>query len=299
MNVTDIKKRQNEEVACWLEPVKELTPNTVITLEKWLTALVKVDGVTKILMKEKATVYSLLNPGKTTKTFFGNRPYADSEICVIDQSSEFTAEWGLAGADAIPYTDVELGNVDCKLVAFGTYYYKIQNFVNFRNAIPFGTTGKITRDDIREYLRAETTDIIKTVLTSALGASNLKKCRENISAYTEEILERINKRLDSKGLAVYNFVITKLDYDPAHAHIRSAIDAKKINVVAAGLDNKAEQEYVKTEEMKAKNVVVPIMNAAARANNDRDRTTVVCPRCGEENKRGANYCLKCGEKLTK
>ncbi len=88
MNVTDIKKRQNEEVACWLEPVKELTPNTVITLEKGLTALVKVDGVTKILMKEKATVYSLLNPGKTTKTFFGNRPYADSEICVIDQSSE-------------------------------------------------------------------------------------------------------------------------------------------------------------------------------------------------------------------
>lgn len=51
--------------------------------------------------------------------------------------------------------------------------------------------------------------------------------------------------------------------------------------------------------MKAKNVVVPIMNAAARANYDRDRTTVVCPRCGEENKRGANYCLKCGEKLTK
>ncbi len=157
MNVIEIRKRSSEEVACWKVDAAKLTPNTVIELESGLMAMLKVDGVLKMLSRSKATVFSVFNPGKEKKMLGGNKPYDKAEIVALDLSSEFTAEWGLAGEMAVPCFDKEL-NIPATAVAFGEYAYKIENQYDFLNAFSFDEEGEIKRESIREFLRTETAE---------------------------------------------------------------------------------------------------------------------------------------------
>ena len=231
MSTIEIKKRSSEELACWRVdlPEKSVTPNTVIENSANLTLLVKVDGKSKICAKSSFTVHSLYTPGKTTKLFGGNKPYESVEIIAIDQSSEFEAEWGIAGPNAIPSHDAE-NDVDCKVVAFGKYFYKIEDYYSFFNTLPFDSKGRISRDSIREYLRGETTGIIKSYLSSALAGADLRSCQSMLGTYSEAMKREINKHLELKGLTVYNLVIDRLAYDVRHESVRGAMDEARLNV---------------------------------------------------------------------
>ncbi len=301
MSNLEVKKRTSEDVVCRKVPA-ELTPNTLVTADSGLTLFVDVDGQHKVTMKTSFTVYELLNPGKKNKLIGGNKEYKDAVIYALDQSSEFDAEWALAGPYAIPCHDDEL-DVDCNAVAFGRYYYRVESFFDFLNA--FGKNEEITRDDIRELLRGETTGIINAVLGAGVSQYGVKACRDHLGEYADELKEKINKRLISKGLTVYNLVIEKLDYDMRHREIRTGIGELKVDVKAKKIRNEGERDDIKTRAEEANTVLIPIMNAAnginekqqAAKREERARREKYCPRCGEANDISANYCYKCGEKL--
>lgn len=308
METLKIQKRAAQEIACWKVAVDQLTPNTVISVDPGITAVLKIDGATKIMTGADKVVNSLMNPGKGTKLFGGNKPYANVEVYAVDQSSEFFAEWGLAGNMAIPSYDYD-NDLNCNVVAFGEYFYKVENFVNFIGTFSF-ENGVVTRDDIREFLRAETAGVIKGFLTSELSAYGLRECQTKLPSFSEDIKEMINKHLDSKGLVVYNFVILKLSYDPKHLAKIGVIDDAKLDVRVKQINNMGRKDDISVRKddvdvdislIKAKGEAgrggAPAAPAAPVTPADNGRV-IICPRCGERNV-NSNYCSKCGEKLNK
>lgn len=300
----EIKKRNFEELVCWKICGEDIAPNTVLESENGITLLVNADGKSKVCMKNSTTVFGLFNPGKTTKLIGGSKPYESCEICAIDQTSEFDAEWGLGGVNAIPCQDKEYG-VDCSAVAYGNYYYKVDDFFNFYNSVPFGNNGELTKGDIREFLRSETTGIIKNYLASELMKKGVKTCQANISLYSAEIMEEINKHLESKGITVYNFVILKLDYEPRYKAQRAAINDTKMFVNLKKVANDGSRDDISVESEKTSKVIVPLVRAVNdiehknKEKTDSGNEYVFCSRCGEKNNKPSNFCYKCGEKLNK
>ena len=305
VNSIEIKKRSSEEVACWKVHVDELTPNTMITCEPGVTALLKIDGQTKLLAGNEGgkLANSLMNPGKGAKLIGGNKAYDSVEIYAIDQSTEFFAEWGLAGNMAIPAYDPD-NDVDCNVVAFGEYFYKVGNFASFIGTFPF-EGGVVTRDAIREFLRAETAGIIKSYLTGKLSAFGLRACQTRLTDMNESIRDAINKHLDSKGLTVYNFVILKLSYDPKHEAALKAIKDAKLDVKVKQITNVGRKDDISVRKddvdvdislIKAKGDAARGTNSNNNNNNNNEGNVIFCSRCGERNV-NSNYCCKCGEKL--
>ena len=306
MNTIEIKRRNSEEVACWRVDVQNVTPNTVISAAPGLTLMVTVDGVTKIQMGGSSTVHGLLNPGKKNKLFGGDKPYGKVEIFAVDQASEYSAEWALAGPSAIPCKDPDY-NVDCTAIATGEYYYKIANFVNFFNTIPMNDKGEITRDFVREYLRSETLGILKAYVTSKINQYGLEECQANLSTFVEDLVEKINKHLEFKGMSVYNLSIMKLSYDLNHIAARKKIDSAKLDVAKTKIVNDGRLDDVKVDKahreldvdyIKAMKGHFDDEPRKRRRDDDDDEGFVICPRCGEKNAK-SNYCKKCGEKLGK
>lgn len=306
-NTIEIKKRSSEEVACWKVAAEQVTPNTVVSAEQGVTVVLKINGQMKFIMGSEGAkvVNSLFNPGKGAKLFGGNKPYENVEIYAIDQTSEFFAEWGLAGNMAIPSYDHE-NDVHCNVVAFGEYFYKIENFANFIGTFSFDN-GVVTRDDIREFLRAETAGVIKSYLTTKLNAYGLRKCQTMLEDFAEDLKDTINKHLDAKGLTVYNLVVLKLSYDPKHQSVIGIIDNAKLDVRVRQIRNVGDRDDL-TVVRDAADIDIAIIRAEQGTdvntnnnngnNNNSQGHVIVCPRCGERNV-NSNYCSKCGEKLVK
>lgn len=302
MSTIEINKRSSEEIACWKLDPMEVTPNTTITVQQGVTAVIKINGVTKLLVGGSTLVNSLLNPGKGAKLFGGNKPYESVEIFAVDQSTEFFAEWGLAGNMAVPCYDEE-NDVHANAVAFGEYRYRIDNFVNFIGSMTFDKDNSITRSEIREFLRATSAGVIKSYLSAALAENSIRECQANVGEISADIKDAINKVLDSKGLTVYDFVILKISYDKNHEAVIGKIDNAKIGVKVKKIENDGSLDDVKVAKA-ASEVDIGIINAL---NNKPQQPKVVaasevrvvyCSRCGEKNE-GGNYCSKCGEKLHK
>ena len=297
----EIRKRSSEDIACWKINEANITPNSEIETAGGVTVFLRVNGEMGVHSNGTATVYSILNPGKKTKLFGGNKAYEKVELYAIDQSSEFNAEWGLAGDMAIPCVDKELG-VDCTAVAFGNYYYKIENYANFINALPFNKKGEISRSEIREFLRNETAGVIKAYLASQITGKDIKSCQADLADYCEELKEKINRQLYSKGLTVYTFVISKLGYDPSHEAVRKTFDGTKLGVKLNKIENVGRMDDIAVERARA-DIALDFIKAEKGGNNNAETKEatpayVYCSRCGEKNE-GANYCKKCGEKLNK
>ena len=298
MNTIEINKRSSEEVACWKVEPAQLTPNTTITVQKGVTAVIKVNGTTKLLTGGSALANSLLNPGKGAKMFGGNKPYESVEIYAIDQSTEFFAEWGLAGNMAIPCYDAD-NDVHATAVAFGEYRYRIDNFVSFIGSMAFDKDNVITRSEIREFLRATAAGVIKSNLSAALAAGSVRDCQANVGEIAKDIKDAINKALDAKGLTVYDFVILKVSYDKDHEANISKIDKTKIDVKIKKIENDGKLDDAKVSQANA-DVSIGLINALnnGKDKKDDDKITIYCSRCGHKNE-GGNYCAKCGQKLVK
>lgn len=304
-NIIEIKKR-GSEIACWKVEAEAVTPNTVVSMDNGLTALIKINGETLLLMGNEGdkTINSLLHPGKNTKLFGGNKPYENVEIFAIDQSTEFFAEWGLAGNMAIPAFDPD-NDVECNVVAFGKYFYKVGSFTNFVNSFTM-ENGVITREAIREFLRAETAGIIKSYLSGKLTSFGLRTCQTKLPDIQSALTDYINKSLDSKGLTLYNLVILKLSYDPKHEAAIAAIKDAKLDVRVKQITNVGRRDdiSVRKDDVDVDISLIRAKGDAARgASHDNNNGTqgggnvIFCPRCGERNV-DSNYCCKCGEKLS-
>ena len=300
MSIIEINKRSSEEIACWKLDAVEVTPNTTITVQQGITAVIKIDGVTKLLVGGSKLVNSLLNPGKGAKLFGGNKPYGSVEIYAIDQTSEFFAEWGLAGNMAIPCYDEE-NDVHATAVAFGEYHYKIDNFVNFIGSMSFDKNNEITRSEIREFLRATSAGVIKSYLSAALAEASLRECQANVGEIARDIKDAINKALDAKGLTVYDFVILKLSYDKAHEAALGVIDGVKLGVKVKKIGNEGRLDDVKVDKAASEveiGLILANKGAAPAQEAPKEKEIIFCSRCGHKNE-GGNYCAKCGEKLKK
>ena len=304
MNKIQITKKNAKDVACWRVDAKEVTPNTQIETDGKLTVVVRAGEKFGVQFKPVATVYSLLEPGKTTKMFGGNKPYDKIEIYAVDQSSEFNAEWGLAGEQAIPCVDKEFG-IDTKAVAFGNYFYKIENYNHFISVLPFDAKGEITREVVREFLRAETSGIIKGYLSAEISGKDLRACQGNLAQYSEELKEKLNRKLYSKGITLYNFVITKLSYEPQHEAKRKMLGDVKMNVVINHVGNKGRLDDLEVDRKQA-DIDIDYIKALKTPQEEKQaapqaaaREFVFCSRCGEKNVATNNYCNRCGEKLLK
>lgn len=299
-NVIEIKNRSNEEIECWKVDVK-LTPNTVIETDGKVTVLVKVDGKYRVQTQTSATVFGLFNPGKTNKMFGGNKEYEKSEMYVVDQSSEYVAEWALVKQNALKTIDPDF-DVEASVITTGEYRYKIVNFYNFVSTLPLNDAGEISRDEIREYLRQETTGIIKNKLAPLLLGTTLNDCMSNLAKYSEKIKKEINVILDSKGIELETFNVNKIIYTPEHEKYREELKKAKVDNVIGAVKNDGRRDDISVDKEQA--LVDNIRKSGVVKEGDKpkekeeEKAWIVCPRCGEKNQ-GVNYCGKCGEKLTK
>ncbi len=291
----EIGKRTGESLACWRVNADAVAPNTVLAPADGILLVVKVGGVSKIKSGTPVTVFGLFNPGKEKKLLGGNKPYGDCEIYAIDQSSSFSAEWGLGGPTAMPCRDPDL-NAECKAVAFGEYGYKIENFVAFINSVPF-RGDVISRDDIREYLRGETTPVIRSVLAGPVMQKGVEACAANLGALSSRALDEINARLNPKGIRVESFSISRIDYDGEHRAMRERLNDTRIRNAIRKEENAGKRDDIGVEAMEVNEVKVPLIDAMNGNSPREKRETVVCPRCSERNDGSANYCRKCGAKL--
>lgn len=300
MEKLEIRRRSNEEIACWKVDSKGVAPNTELALDNGIVALIRVDEVTKTVFNGKQTVFSLYNPGKKTKLIGGKKAYENCEIIAVDMASELSAEWGLCKGMAIPCRDDELG-VECEAVAFGEYYYKVDDFYAFVNSLPLDINNELTRDEIREFLRNQTAGIVKGYLSGKLMSKDLKVCQGEIFGYAEDLKKQLNKTFASKGLSVQTFTIERLDYSPEHKMARNALNNTKIGVGINRVANTGRLDDIKVTDAEA-DIAVKLMNAQANANraanlnNHSNGVSVACPRCGQLNT-NVNYCEKCGEKF--
>lgn len=301
-NKITVLSRAKEEVVCWKEVYTDATPNTELEVGKGLTLIVNIDGQRKLCFKT-TTLHGLLNPGKTTKLFGGNKPYDKVTIYAIDQTSEFSAEWGLGGPNAIACKDKEY-DVDCTAVAYGKYFYKVENFFDFTASIFTEDQDKITRDELREFLRDATTGLIKSCLAANIAKFGVEESRANAAKISEELRTSINASVASKGITVYNFSIVNLDYDEKHKADRNAISRAKMDGNITRVKNDTLRDDIDVMAAKVNRVDTPLIYAEQGIVGSSQASAapvqiVVCPRCGEKNDSKVNYCSRCGEKLGK
>ena len=295
-----VKKRAAEEMACWKVSAEGVCPNTIVEMDRGLTLLLTIDGKNLMTAKNSFVVNSLLNPGKSAKLFGGKKPYASCEIYAIDISSEFKSEWGLAGPTAIPCYDAEF-EVEAKAVCFGEYYYNIDDFYAFTSALSLGEKNEISRNDVREFLRAQTAAVAKSFLTSKIAGKDIKECQGKLSEYSSDILDQLNKNFDSKGITVHSFIVASLDFEPAHKVYREKLKETKIGVKIKSVENEGRRDDISVDKEKSEidiGIIKAINGTDGEASKSSGKKTR-CPRCGEENESGVNYCSRCGEKLTK
>ncbi len=304
MEKITIKKRDN--IACWKVPCEGAYPNTVIETDDGVTLVIYVDNDRKITSKRSVTLNSLVNPGKDNKLIGGKKPYKSCEIYAIDMGTEFKSEWGFAGPSAVNCYDPDL-DVEAKAVCFGEYFYVIDDFFSFVRALPMGDKEELTKNDVREFLRSVTTGIARTYIASKLAGRSVNDCQSFMSQYAEDIKENLNKQFDSKGITVNSFVISSLDYEPAHKVNREALKGAKIGVKIKGIVNEGRRDDISVAK-EASEIGVGIIKAMkdnekddgnSRSNKEKKETKVFCSRCGESNNSDSNYCKKCGEKLRK
>ena len=305
MEKLEIKKRtkmvdyEELSLACWKVDCKGVAPNTEIVLDTGMVALVRVGNTTKIMTHGTATVFSLLNPGKKTKLIGGKKAYDDCRIIAIDTTTDFTTQWGIAKNDAIIGFDEELG-IECKIVANGTYSYKIEDFYAFASFLPVDEKVEISEAEVREILRAQTFGITSSYLSSQVSGKTLSECRAELSKYNESLKKALNNAVDSKGMTVTNVSCT-LRYSPDHEAARATYNGVKAGVSINKVANEGRLDDIKVTDAEA-DIAVKLMNAQANANRAANQNhqpagvSVACPRCGQLNT-NTNYCEKCGEKF--
>ena len=137
---------------------------------------------------------------------------------------------------------------------------------------------------------------------------DIRSCQAKLADYCEDLKEKINRKLYTKGVTVYNFVISKLSYEPQHEAKRKALGDAKINVAINHVGNAGKLDdldvvrkaadididYIKANKAPGE----PVEPRAPRGPVNSGEY-VFCSRCGERNVKGTNYCGKCGEKLNK
>ena len=294
-----IKKRSGEELAYWKVECEGAYPNTIVETDMGITTVVKVDGENKITMQRKFTLNSLFNPGHNTKLIGGKKPYKSIEIYAIDMSSEFNCEWGLAGCSALPCFDAEFG-VDAKAVCFGEFFYSIDDFFSFLAWLPMGDKEAVSRDDIREFLRSQTSGIVQNHLAALVANKDIKVCQSKIASVANDIKQELNKVFESKGITVSSFNVSSLDYDPAHKANRATLNAAKMGVKDKSVINEGRRDDITVDKAKSE-VDIDYINAinGGKIGETKETAKVRCSRCGELNEQGINYCYKCGESLNK
>ena len=303
MNTLEITKRAADKmkaIACWRIQAEGAAPNTVIDNASGLTLVIKLDGQPMVPTTAKSfTLFSLTNPGKTTKLIGGTKPYSSVEIVAIDQNTEFIAEWGFGGPTAIRVIDRKLGGVECSVVAHGFYHYGVTDFYSFFKTIPFNEAGEITRAAVRDFLREEVDGIIQSTLSAELALADLDVCRARKVEYSRDIVYGMNKRLESKGLTINSFEFKHLEYDPAHLEVRKSFDTAKLDVERTKITNVGKRDDISVQDAAA-DVQVKLIDAHGRAGKAIDKEiptdTIFCPRCGTKNS-DARFCKKCGETI--
>ena len=305
MKTLEITKRASDKmnaVACWRVNAEGATPNTEVVNENGFTLNVRIDNVSKRTSSKLFTLNELLNPGKKTKLFGGNKPYGSVEIIVADQDSDFNAEWGFGGPTAIKAIDRELGGIACTIRAYGEYHFRITSYYDFMRSLSNSTiseNGEITRAAIRDHLRSECVDIIKNNLSAVLAAQDLIICQAHKTEYCEDIKEQLSEHLKSRGVEVISVVITGMEYDDEHQNLRNQRDKAKAGVIIGKIENEGKKDDISVQDAAA-DIQVKLIDARGRAGKNADKEipidVVFCPRCGTKNE-DSRFCKKCGEKL--
>ena len=309
-------------VVCWKLDCKGAYPNTEVVLEKGLTVLAKINGESKLLAKEKAFLNSLVNPGKGAKLIGGKKPYESCEMFVFDQTTEFSSEWGLAGENALACKDYDFGEeigegkragIDCSAVATGSFYYKIENFFSFSNAMTFNSLGEISRDDVREELRAEICAVAKAYLAKELITKGVAGCQEKLPQLAEEIKREISQIFAQKGIVVDNLIIDQIEYSREHLAVRKELSDRYVDERIIGVGNKLAKDRIDLEAKRVSEVITTMMDAQSRQfaaeqgvlseksivkdTKQIEEKKKYCTKCGEKLDLDVNFCPKCGEKL--
>ena len=296
-----VKKRDN--IACWKVDCDGVYPNTVLNLADGITLVIKQGGKTVVCAKSNVTLCSLFIPGKKSLFFGGKKPYDGCEVYAIDTTSDFKSEWGLAGGNAIKCKDPDF-DVDANAIARGSYHYTIKDYFAFISAFSFDKQSSYTRENVRDYFRDRTVNVVAPFLSSKVS-QGVDYANSHKSEYVEEISYLLNRDLAASGLQVATFGIDTIDYEPAHLVHRETLKKAKIGVTIKGVVNDGRRDDISVDK-EASEIDIGLINALkgnggapSNKNSEKPAKKITCSRCGTENDASVNYCSRCGEKLHK
>lgn len=291
--IVKIEKQNIEEIVAWKVDATGVAPKTKILIkDPGLIAVVKIDGKTRVAKSGETDLYKLF--GKP-QFGHGKDPYEDIVIYAVNQANEFTAEWGLAGPNALPCFDPDL-HIDAKAMVIGTYTYTVSDYYAFVNSV-VDEDGYVRRSSLREKLRSRVAGAARAVIAGELARSGVAKCQTMYGVLCEDLVQRFNNELGGIGLTVTAVNIINLDYTPDHKAEREKMNAAKSGVVIKKIENegKLDDAAVLKAHNEAEAVLIYAQAKADQAKNG--GKMIVCPRCKELNNANANYCSKCHEQL--
>ena len=300
MEKLTVKKRDN--IVCWKVDAEGACPNTLIDIDAGITLLIKADGKSNVCAKSGITLHSLFNPGKTSKLFGGKKAYGSCDIYAVNTTSDFKCEWALAAGKAMNCKDPEF-DCEAKAIARGTYMHRIKDYFRFVSNFSFEARVDITRENAREYFRTEAENVISPYLAPKVMANGVEGVQSHIGEYTEDIKYHLNRHLAERGVEVISFAVDAIDYEPAHKIHREELKKAKIGVTIKGVVNDGRRDDISVDKEASEIEIglIKAMNGGGNAKKSEGdaKPQIICPRCGELNNAGVNYCSRCGEKLGK
>lgn len=297
-----VKKRDG--IVCWKVNTDGAYPNTVIELDRGLSLIIRVGTDSTVCSKSGVSIFSLLTLGKKSKLFGGKKPYDNCEIYAVDTSSDFQCEWALAGGKAMHCKDPEF-DVEAKAIARGTFQHRIQDYFKFLSNFSFESRVDVTREDTREFFRNEVTNVASAYLAPKLMEKGVEGTQAHIGSYVEDLRYILNRRLAECGTTVLSLGIDAIEYEPGHMIHREELKRAKIGVTIKGVVNEGRRDDISVDK-EASEIDIGLINAMNGNGGGKEKkpggeakAKILCTRCGEPNNAGANYCIRCGEKLGK
>ena len=231
-----------------------------------------------------------------------------AEIYYVNTKQFIGQKWGTQ--NPIMMRDEEFGNV--RIRGFGVYSFRVIDPKIFMREI-FGTNAVYTTSDVCEQIKPMLiqgiTDAIAEAKISALDlAANYKE-------FSKTVMETCKSEMAEYGLDLTKFIIENISLPE---EVEQTLDERtKLGVLEDKMGTYTQKKAADALGDAAKNpngnnlaglgvglgAGVTMSNVfagnLATENKPREKKqkTVVCSKCGAENKAGAKFCSECGQKI--
>ena len=259
----------------WKSPITELLPDTRIYSRKDSIVLFMRQGSLLGAFSDESE-YNIVNEDVGGfKTFFGGKKgISNCAVYYINKKTHVQVKWGTP--HRIDVHDQGF-NMHTTIGAHGTYSFTIVNVLKlfskmkiFEESLSKDMINAFFSEEIAMYLRRSMTKAFSENTSGLRDVSEITSREKDIS---QSIKNQLTPLLNSYGVKLEKFIISKIDYD------KKFLDKiREIRSQAVFNEFEEENDLIKNIE---------------------DDESNICDACGHNNHEDAAFCINCGSSLSK